>query len=143
MSMTELELAKQELTAGDWTCVIRKDGEITTSKERGVKPLLGFLDDGKDLRGAFAADKVVGAGAAFLYVLLGVREVYAGVMSEPAKQVLTEHGVQTKCDQLVPRIWNRAGTGSCPIEEAVSGEQEPQEALKKIRARLAELQAQK
>lgn len=57
---------------------------MLTSTERGVKPLLQWLDGENSVKGFSAVDKVVGRAAAFLYVLLEVKEVYAGVMSEGA-----------------------------------------------------------
>ena len=57
---------------------------MLTSTERGVKPLLQWLDGENRVKGFSAVDKVVGRAAAFLYVLLEVKEVYAGVMSEGA-----------------------------------------------------------
>ena len=44
-------------------------------------------------RGFAAADRVVGRAAAFLYVLLGAGEIYAGVMSDTAADVLERFGV--------------------------------------------------
>lgn len=51
--------------------------DIITSTDNGVKPLLSLIDSGKTLSGYSAADRVVGNGAAYLYVLLGVKSVYA------------------------------------------------------------------
>ena len=95
--------------------------ETITSRERGVKPLLELIDEGKTLEGYSAADKVVGAAAAYLYVLLGAKELYANVISRKAA------------------IKNRAGTGFCPMETAVSIAVSPENALMLIRAKLKEL----
>lgn len=43
-----------------------KGSTIYISTERGVKPLIDRIDDGTDLQGFSAADKVVGKAAAFL-----------------------------------------------------------------------------
>ena len=67
---------------------------------------------GEDLKGFSAADKVVGKGAAFLYVMAGVKEVYASVMSEKAAALLSEYGIDGFCGQKVDRIRNRQGTGN-------------------------------
>ena len=64
-----------------------------TSTLRGVRPLLDLLASGVDLCGFVAADKTVGLGAAHLYNLLGVRAVWARVMSEGAKALLSECGI--------------------------------------------------
>ena len=68
----DLKKAIDILNSGQYTCVLCKDNEIHISTERGVKPLLEWLESGIALKGFSAADKVVGKAAAFLYVLLGV-----------------------------------------------------------------------
>lgn len=127
------------LNSDKYTCVLCRGSAVYTSTERGVKPLLDLLDAGTDLQGFSAADKVVGKAAAFLYVLLGVKEVYARVMSEMAVCVLNDNGISAKYDINVKNIINRAGTGNCPMEEAVSGLSSPSEALKAVRLKLLRL----
>lgn len=139
MTGAELKRAKSLLAEGGWTCVLCREGEILTSRERGVAPLLSWLDGGSDLSGFSAADKVVGKAAAFLYVLLGVKEVYAPVMSQPAWDTLEKQGIPPSCDTLAPAIRNRAGTGFCPMETAVREIDDPAEALAAIRAKRTEL----
>ncbi len=131
--------AKEILEKNKLTCVICRENEVYESVERGVKPLLNFLDSKIDLKGACAADRVVGAGAAFLYLLLEVREVYAVVISERAKTVLEQNGISVLFETLVPKIQNRARNGFCPIETAVMNETDPAAALLKIRQTLANL----
>jgi len=135
----DIEMAKQQLQKLDATCVIRHGDTQFVSHKRGVRPLLDWLDSGLDLHGYAAADKVVGNGAAYLYVLLGVAMVHANVLSEPARDTLVANGIEASCDQLVPGIVNRAGDGPCPIEFAVRDARDPKEALEFIRTRLASL----
>lgn len=137
---TDLTKAIEQLNSGAYTCALCEGDTIYTSTERGVKPLLDWLDNGVNLKGFSAADKVVGKAAAFLYVLLGVKEVYAPVMSESAIYTLARNGVQPYCDKSVKHIINRIGTGFCPMEEAVMDITEPKEAVKSIKQRLDELQ---
>ena len=82
--------ARQRLLDCGYTCVLLQNGEECCSRERGVKPLLSLLDKGRSFCGAVAADKTVGAGAAHLYVLLGVRAVWARVISAAALDNLRE-----------------------------------------------------
>lgn len=131
-----MEQARMLLLAGGYTCVLRKNDTLYTATERGVKPLVRWLTEGIDVRGFSAADKVVGRATAYLYVLLGVREVWAAVMSEAAAEVLHRHGIEASQDQLVPNIINRSGTGICPFEEAVLDIQTPEEALTAIREKM-------
>ena len=131
--------ARNILSTGNFTCVLRKNDIVFTATERGVKPLVRWLAEGIDVRGFSAADKVVGRATAYLYVLLGVKEVWAGVMSEAAAEVLTRHGIAASRDNLVPNIINRAGTGICPFEEAVLEIQTPEEALTAIRKKMEQM----
>ena len=68
------------------------------------------------LRGASAADKVIGKAAALLFVYGGIRQVYAGVISTPALEVFQQYGVVCEYGTLVDRIQNRKGDGLCPME---------------------------
>lgn len=137
--LKDTENARSILQAQSYTCVICKDGLIYTATERGVKPLLNWLDSELDLDGFCAADKVVGRATAFLYCLLGVQEVYAHVMSRPAAQVLQNAGISFHAGQLVDGIINRRGTGPCPFEAAVMDIQDASAALAAIRRKLAQM----
>lgn len=136
--MTEkLEKARRLLDEGEYTCVACRDGQVYTATERGVKPLLNWLDQGVRLEGFSAADRVVGRATAFLYCLLGVTEVYARVMSRPAAQVLKAHGIGAKAEKEVDGIINRKGTGPCPFEAAVMDIEDAAQALAAIREKMA------
>lgn len=134
----DLEKATDALN-GDYTCVLCKDDVVYTSTQRGVKPLVEWIDSGVDLNGFSAADKIVGKAAAFLYVLLGVKAVYAHVMSEAAIRVLSENGIECRFDTSVEKIINRANTGICPMEEAVGGVSSPNEALTAVKQKMRQL----
>lgn len=133
------ERAKELLLEGGYTCVFMSEVQTLTSKKRGVAPLLNLIDEKKSLRGFCAADKVVGAGAAYLYVILEVKELFALTLSEPAKLILKQNGILCYYDNCVPNIINRAGDGVCPMEKAVARAKNPAEALMCIRKALAEL----
>ena len=137
---TDLQKARELLDSGNFTCVVCRGNQVCTTDRRGVAPLLNWLDSGLDLTGFSAADRVVGRGAAFLYCLLGVQEVYARVMSLPAAQVLQSHGIAAQAETFVEGIINRAGTGPCPFEAAVLGITDAQEALNAIRNKRRQLQ---
>lgn len=139
MSGTDFERAWLLLQEEGYTCVLCGGDQVLTSRLRGVKPILNWLDQGLDLHGYSAADKVVGKAAAFLYVLLGVKEVYGQVMSVPAKSVLEAHGILNGCTEEVDAIRNRTNTGFCPMETAVWDIVDPQEALDAIRRKAKEL----
>ena len=137
----DLTKARSLLETGDFTCVACLEDQVHTATERGVKPLLNWLDCGFDLHGFSAADRVVGRATAFLYVLLGVREVYASVMSRPAAEVLTAYGIAAHPGKLVEGIINRRGDGPCPFEAAVMEITDAQDALDAIRKTMAQMQS--
>ena len=132
--------ASRMLNEGGYTCVILKDEMEYTSLDRGVKPLISLIQSGESYLGAYAADKTVGAGAAHLYVLIGVSEVWANVISESALAVLKDNGIGVYYGQRVPYIINRRGDGICPIESAVRDARDSREAYDLILSALLKLQ---
>lgn len=137
--MPDLIRAKEELSAGGYTCVICRGSATYCTAQRGVRPLLDWLETGTDMTGGCAADKVVGKAAAMLYCLLGVKAVYAGVLSRPAKQVLEENHIAVNYGSLVDAIENRTKTGLCPMEQAAAAITDPADAPAAIRRKLEEL----
>ena len=135
----EFLVARQRLIDGGYTCVLLHDGEECTSFERGVKPLIAFLKSGKTFGGFVAADKTVGAGAAHLYVLLGIRALWANVISTSALEILKNNGIDASYGECVPHIINRRGDGVCPIEMAVAAAGTSEEAYDLILDALARL----
>lgn len=135
-----MEKAKEILVRNGYTCVLYGAGKVYYATQRGVKPLVDFLESGVDFSGFSAADKTVGLGAAHLYVLLGVKSVWAKVMSQAAKTLLQQQGIAVSCDNEVPYIINRKGDGICPVEAAVTGIASSTEALSVIVKTLEHLQ---
>ena len=131
--MRDIEKAKEQLQSGKYTCVLCSGDIIYTSTLRGVAPLVEWLGSGMNLGGFSAADKIVGKASAMLFVLAGVQEVYAPVMSEGAIHTLLQHGIHFSYDTLTESIINRTGTGSCPMEQAVRDIDEPSLALEAIK----------
>ena len=136
----DLQKARQMLRTGEYTCVLCCCGEVITSTRRGVAPLLELIDQKKKVQGYSAADKVVGKATALLYCLLGVKAVYADVISASARQVLETNGIAVAFGSCVPYIQNRSGTGCCPMEKATEHIAQPEEALLAVRQTLKLLQ---
>ncbi len=116
------------LLEGGFTCAIFKEAQVFKSDRRGVAPLLEWFESGEDFRGFTAVDKVVGKAAAFLYVLLGVKTVYAFVISEEAERVLQRYHIGVTYREKVAAIRNRTNTGFCPMEQAVWEIEDPKTA---------------
>lgn len=133
--------AKALLEAGGHSCVLYKDGAAHLSDKRGVAPLVDWLDEGLPMDGFSAADKIVGKAAAMLFVLAGVKAVYAPVMSRGAAEFLRGRGVEAAYGLLTEGIINRAGDGPCPMERAVAAIDDPVQALAAIKETQAALRA--
>lgn len=116
---------------GDITCVrMRTQTDVEVSREKGIRPLLLWLEeDGDALRGAVIADRIVGRAAAFLAVFGGASAVYGEVMSSGAVSVLEEAGLLYSYGTCTERIINRKGDGPCPMEQAVADVTDPAQAV--------------
>ena len=131
--MSELiNYSKKRLSDGNFTCVLYNGESEIVSTARGVSFLLGLYEDGKDYSSYVSADKVVGKGAALIYVLLGIKEIHANVISESALDVMKKHDISCTYDTLVPHIINRRGDGICPIESATMDTKNPKDAPRVI-----------
>ena len=139
---SDMQKARTLLESGQYTCVLCKADRVLTSALRGVAPLMQLWEQGEDLTDFSAADKVVGKATALLYCLLGVRRLYAGVISRPALSLLQSHRIETQYSQLVDAIINRTGDGFCPMETATMDIQDPAQAPAAIKRTLQLLNGQ-
>ena len=133
----ECQKALAKLKTDHLTCVLLHGETVYTSRLRGVRPLLDLIDGNVNCNGFSAADKVVGRAAAFLYILLGVSELYALTVSRSALELLESHRIPVSYDICVEAIRNRDNTGFCPMETCVLDIEDPKLALSAIRAKLA------
>jgi len=88
------------------SAVVARAGVIVLTLEgHGLKPIQDAIaaDEGV-FTNAIVADKVVGIGAARIYVQGGASKVYGKVMSEGAKKLLEENGIVATCANLVPQL---------------------------------------
>ena len=126
-----------------YTCALAQGEKILTSTQRGVAPLLGWIEIGENCQGGIAADKVVGKAAAYLYVLLGVASVHAKTISKAAETVFQRFNLPYTYKERVDAIRNRAGDGFCPMERAVWDIEDVQEAYQAILQTRKRLQEKK
>ena len=108
-----------------FTCVLVKGEEVYTSDAHGVRALLGWLREGKDLKGFSSADRIVGKAAALLYVKMGIRAIHACTISVAAETVLEGNDISFSYDDRVLQILNRDGSDMCPMEKAVKDTDDP------------------
>ena len=129
-------LAKKLMEEDRYTCVICGEGITYFSEESGVRPLMQWTAEKINVKGCCAADKI-----ALLYVGLGVREVYASVMSRRGEETLKKHGIEAFYGELCEDIRNRTDTDICPMEKAVREAETPAEAVEAIKAAIKAMQA--
>ena len=108
-----------------YTCVLIKGDEMLFSDAHGVRALLKWTGEGRDLAGFSSADRIVGKAAALLYVKMGIASVHACTVSEAAVSVLEKHEIPLEYDRRVPQILNRDGSDMCPMEKAVARIDDP------------------
>lgn len=137
--MISNERLKALLAEENLTCVLSDGSRLIKSRERGVKPLIGFIESGKSFKGFTVADKVVGKAAALLYALMGVSSLYASVISEGALTVCKSFGISVEYGTLTQNIINRRGDGFCPMEQAVADISDPQTAFNAVKEKLKNL----
>ena len=134
--MSRLDVARGALK-GRARCVAYNDAGIQVSEERGIRPMILWLEeDAEFLRGASVADKIVGRAAAMIMIYAGVKEVYASVISNGALEVLLDAGVNVIYSMTAIAISNRRGDGICPMERSVAPISDPEEAYKVLREKV-------
>ena len=136
--MTDLQLAMSRLI-GDITVCLAKSDNIVASNRRGIAPLIELCASKNSYVGYSAADKIVGKAAALLYVYIGVKAVYAEVLSAAAEKVFCDHGIVYVYGKKVDYIINRNGDGRCPMEQAVAEISSPHDALIAVKQKLKSL----
>lgn len=124
--------------------VVRQGTELYRSYEDGVTPLLELVDwFPGGLEGATVADRVVGACAARIFDYLHVDRVAGLTGSISAERILHAAAIPYFFRTTVVEIRNRDDTGLCPFEQLSIEHQDPRDLIPTIRARLAELRAQR
>jgi hypothetical protein len=128
--MNDLELAKEQLYQKKLTLVIIKNGIVLfdTASHR-ISGFLGAIDQiGDKLEGASIADRVVGKAIALLCVYAGIGEVYAEVLSQKAKKVFEEKGINCEWNRMVENILDFNRSDVCPFEKTADAISDPRRA---------------
>lgn len=129
-------LKAKELLIDDKTLVFVKGNDIVDSTLSGIKPLINFLNEGKDLNGYSLADKIVGKAQAMLAVRAGIAEIYTKVLSEAGKEILDKYNIPYTYDVLTEQIINRKGTDICPMEKVVQNIDDIEEAYLALKEKI-------
>ena len=134
--MTDLEKAKDYFYSQKASMVLCKDDEKFITHEKGLSPLINLIETGDDYFEYSACDKVVGRAAAFLYVLLGVKEIHAKIMAKLAIQILDKAEIKYSADEFVETILDDQGKDTNPLEEVVLRSGSANNALRDLKAYL-------
>ena len=129
--MKDLERAIELLT-GERTCVLVKDDTVYISEEKGIAPIMYYLNNGIDISGFSVADRIVGKAAASLFICAGIKEAYGEVMSEKGLAKLEEYKIPASCAHLVEKIINRRGDDICPMDKTVLDIDDPHKAYRAL-----------
>ncbi len=136
-----LEKLKNLLIAQEHSCVFGDEETYFYSDLKGIKPLMQFIQEGK--KGYYVADKIVGKAAAYLFILLEVKAVYADTISVAGLKVLEDNNIPVYYRQLVEYIINRTGDDMCPMEKTVKDIDDPKLAHQALAEKINEMQVKK
>ncbi|GMQ58110.1 hypothetical protein AN1V17_25050 [Vallitalea sediminicola] len=124
----------------NYTCIVKNNDKVVfTSTERGVKPLLDYIDENHDYKDITVIDRIIGKGAMCLAIKSKAKKVITPIISKKALEIANKYNIDVEYDKVVPGIINRTGTGPCPIENAVSNIDNVEEAYNVILNTLKEL----
>ncbi len=136
-----LEKLKKLLLAQEHSCVFGNEETYFYSDLKGIRPLMQFIQE--DKKGYYVADKIVGKAAAYLFILLEVKAVYADTISVAGLKVLEENNIPVYYRQLVEYIINRTGDDMCPMEKTVKDIDDPKAAHRALAEKIKEMQVKK
>jgi hypothetical protein len=101
--------------------VLKGGNLIYSSKGQGIRPIVECIMKMKkvpNMKGCTLHDKVVGLAAARLIVYSKMfSEVYAGIISKEAAEMLEREYIDIEADKGVEKILSRDKKGNCPMED--------------------------
>lgn len=124
---------------GNHSCVIRNHSIIRTFDQKGIRDLLMLLNSEPEfLHGADVADKVVGKAAASIIIVGGVKRIYTDLISEGAKAILEENGIEVSYSTIVPYIKKADLSAMCPMEALTLNAATAEEAVTRIKNKISQ-----
>ncbi|MBP5402437.1 MAG: DUF1893 domain-containing protein [Treponema sp.] len=132
--MKDLEKAKEIFAQGKYSFVLVKDDDIITCSERGLINLVELIESQKDYSEYSICDKVCGRASAFLYVLLGLKEVHAVKMAKLAVQILDRAEIEFSFETSIDTVLDEKMEAVDKFETAVVKSGSAVNALKDIKA---------
>ena len=112
------------------TCTVIQGDQTYVSDLPGLRPLMNWLHQSPEIfEGSYVIDKVVGKASAMLLTYGGARKIHGKLMSRPADEFLTAHGIEHTYDVLTDYILNQDQSDMCPMEKRVKDLKEAEEAF--------------
>lgn len=136
--MVDLDNAK-ELLIDDRTCVLVKGTSVLINKEKGIAPIMNYLNNGEDIKDYSVADRIVGKAAAYLFICAGIKEIYGEVMSTKAMEILNEYNIPFEYKIKTDHIINRKKDDICPMEKTVQDINDPIEAYITLKNKVSQM----
>lgn len=133
-----LDKLKYILLAQQHSCVFGNEETYFYSDLKGIRPLMQYIQEGK--KGYYVADKIVGKAAAYLFILLEVKAVYADTISVEGLKTLEDNNIPVFYHQLVDYIINRTGDDICPMEKTVKDIDDPKIAYQALIEKIKQMQ---
>ncbi len=134
--MTDLEKAKEIFYQENCTFVLVKGDDIIKSTEHALTPLVKLAEGEKDFTDYSICDRIAGRAASFLYVLLGLKEVYAVKMAKLAVQILDRAEIKFETDEYIETILDANMKDIDKSEQAVVKSGSAVKALEDLKAAL-------
>lgn len=101
--------------------LVYNNDELTTHANRGIQDLLQLISEHPErLKGAVAADKIIGKSAAAIMIVGGVKQVHTNIICSPARELFEANGVLVFATEEVPMIMNRNQSGMCPMDTQIN-----------------------
>jgi len=95
--------AKRVLDTG-YTCVICYKGMVLTSKKDEVLALVEFIDSKFDFSMFSACIKNIDKSSAFLFVKLGIKNIFTYNLTKNAKDILDKYEINYRYNELVDKL---------------------------------------
>lgn len=141
--MKDIDIAKKMLKEdSSLTMVVVKNKEIIfKSKDKGIKPMYILATEYRSLgENASLADRVIGKGASILCDYVGIKEVFAELISDSGINTLNNCKIPFTMEKSCQYIKNRDKTDYCPIEKISNNIEEPILLLERLKEFFASVQ---
>ena len=136
--LKDMNLARAELSSGDYSIVVIQDEKILTQKiGDGIKPIMNVIDElGDELKDTVVGNRLLGKASAFLLRYSKVKGVYSPQATKTAIAILIIGGITCQVDELIPFIKNENYESFGKFEEMLGNVESPEEAYNILKEKI-------